>query len=83
MNINLIGIYVNNITEKQAKDFLKEKDIILNDFEFNYLFNKIKNNYKDIINEDILAFKEIKDNLEEENYNKLITLFNEYKKYLH
>ena len=82
MNINLIGIYVNNITENQAKEFLEEKNISLSKDEFDFLFNKIKANYKEIINEDILTFKEIKDKISMQNYIKLISLFNKYKKYL-
>ena len=82
MNINLIGIYVNNITKNQANEFLIENDIYLNEVEFNYLFKKIKTNYKDILNEDIQTFKEIKDNISYNSYIKLISLFNNYKKYL-
>ncbi|MBQ3475313.1 MAG: hypothetical protein IJH20_04015 [Bacilli bacterium] len=82
MNIKLIEIYINNITKNQANDFLEENDIYLNEKEFDYLFSKIKSNYIEIINEDILTFKEIKDNITEQNYIKLISLFNNYKKYL-
>ena len=80
MNIKIIEIYINNITKNQANDFLEENDIYLNEKEFDYLFSKIKSNYKEIINEYILNFKEIKDNITEQNYIRLISLFNKYKK---
>lgn len=82
MNINLIKIYINNLTEKDAKSFLERQDILLNDEEFNYLFQTIKNDYMKIINEDENQINEIKRKIPKKSFNKLYDLFIKYKKYL-
>ena len=82
MNINLIKIYINNLNERDAKSFLERQDILLNDEEFNYLFQTIKNDYMKIINEDENQINEIKRKIQKKSFNKLYDLFIKYKKYL-
>ena len=82
MNIDLIKIYINNLTETEAKRFLEKQDIILENDKFNKIFQLIKNNYKEIIDEDKYILEKIKGYTSIDNYNKLYNLFLKYKKYL-
>lgn len=80
--MNIIEIYINNLTREQAKDFLNNKSIYLTELEFEYLFNIVKNDYIKIIDEDSSIMNNIKNNLSLDNYIKLYNLFTKYKKYL-
>ena len=82
MDIDLIKIYIDNLTRKEAYDFLKNKSINLTNNEFEYLFNIIKTDYKKIIKEDLTTMNNIKNNISLDNYLKLYSLLNKYKKYL-
>ena len=53
MNINLISDYVNKLNVSDVKNFFLKQDIILDDLEIDIIYNYIKDNYKDIIYDDI------------------------------
>ena len=78
MNLNLIKIYINNLKKEDINTFLINNDINLSNEELAYLY-KSKNKYELIINNDKNIFNEFKNNISEENYIKLINLFNKYK----
>ena len=80
--MDLIKVYLNNLTENDSKIFLKNNNIELNEKEFKFLFNEIKNNYKKIIIEDENEINYIKANINNESFKKLFSLLNKYKKYL-
>ena len=78
LNLNVIKIYINRLTKDDVKSFLKKESITLNDTEFDYLFNILKKDYGKILNSDKELFLEIKENINEDAYNKLINIFNKY-----
>ena len=78
--MNLIKIYINNLTKEESDRFLKNNDIFLSNDELEYLYNKVRNNYEDIIKEDKNILEDIENNIDKDNYNKLYILFKEYKK---
>jgi hypothetical protein len=78
LNLNVIKIYINGLTKDDVKSFLKKESITLNDTEFDYLFNILKKDYGKILNSDKELFLEIKENINEDAYNKLINIFNKY-----
>ena len=80
MNINVIENYIKKIDINDMKDFLLKQEIIVNDLELNYLYKIMKTKYKDILDEDILLIYDIKKNINEDAYLKLISIFNKYKK---
>jgi len=79
MNINIIESYINQIEKNDLERFLVKQNIIINEKEKEYLFYILKNKYKDVLNEDILIIYDIKKNINNEAYNKLLELFNKYK----
>ena len=82
MKKELVIKYINNLDEDEVKDFLINNNINLNNEEFEFLFNIVKEKYNDIFDENIYLFKLIRDTINEDAYNKLIKLFNQYKKLL-
>lgn len=79
MNINIIESYINQIEERDLRKFLEKQNISINEKEEKYLFYILKNKYKDVLDEDILIIYDIKKNINNEAYNKLLELFNKYK----
>ncbi|MBR2712529.1 MAG: hypothetical protein IKE73_02345 [Bacilli bacterium] len=79
MNINIIESYINKIEKNDLENFLVKQNIIINEKEKEYLFYILKNKYADVLNEDILIIYDIKKNINEDAYNKLLKLFNKYK----
>lgn len=80
MKDKLIKNYINKITKKDIVLFAEKNNIILSNQELDYIYNLIKNNYKEIISENPNnIFKELKNNVNSNNYNKIIKLFFIYK----
>ena len=79
MNRELIYNYINNISDKDITTFLDKNNIILNDEEYEFLKNIIKEKYNDILDENTYLFKLIKDTINNDAYYKLLELFNKYK----
>lgn len=74
--------YIKNLDKDEVKEYLDNNNIKLNEEEFDFLFNIVKEKYNDIFEENIYLFKLIRDTINEDAYNKLIKLFNQYKKFL-
>ena len=82
MKKEMIIKYIKNLEEDEVKEYLDNNNIKLNEEEFDFLFNIVKEKYNDIFEENIYLFKLIRDTINEDAYNKLIKLFNQYKKFL-
>ena len=78
----LIKEYIKKITEEDIYNFaLKEGITLLND-EVKVIYVYLKNYWEVFLNEDsTFLFEELKEKLKPETYNKLIELYNKYKKY--
>ena len=77
---SLIKQYVNKMTINNINDFAVKHNKNLCENELNLLLNIVKNNYQEILNgKDEIVKKKLKENLAEENYQKIIKLYNEYK----
>ena len=79
MKKELIIKYFNNLSKEEIYEYLDKYNIKLNDEEYDFLINIIKEKYNDLIDENIYLFKLIRDTINEDAYNKLIDLFNKYK----
>ena len=77
--INLIKIYINKIKKEDMNIFLKNNNINLSKKEIDYAYYILKNKYELIIDNDVSIFNDIKDNISEDNYIKLMELYNNYK----
>ena len=79
MNYNLINRYINKLKKDDINNFLKTENIVLTEKELNYIFGIIKNDYIRIIEKDKKIFNDIKKNINEDQYIKLLELFEKYK----
>lgn len=76
----LIGQYVNKLTVDNINDFALKNNINLNEKELNTLLSVAKNHYQNLLNGNDEKVKEyLKINLTNENYEKILNLYNEYK----
>jgi len=78
----LIENYINKLTKEDIIKFSIKNNVVLNDIEVSYLYNIIKEKYKIILDGDTSIFNDIKNNINEKAYNKIIDLYSIYKNYL-
>ena len=76
----IIDNYIKNLTPNDIYLFASKNNIILNNQEFDYVIKTIKNNYKLLLGNDyMLIFNEAKNYLREENYQKILNLYFNYR----
>ena len=76
----LIKRYIEKLTTSDIETFARKNDIILNDNEVEFLYNTIKSDFDKLLkldNEKI--FEKLKENVSDENYNKITSLYLKYK----
>lgn len=75
--------YINSLTEKDIYNFGLKESITLKDEETKTIYLYIKNYWETLIKDDsTFIFEELKEKLRPEVYQKVVELFNKYKKYL-
>lgn len=72
--------YIDKLTIQDIKNFANSNNINLNDDQLYYIFNLIKNDWKQILNSDTYALNKLKEKFDDKNYNKIEKLYYEYKK---
>lgn len=83
----IINNKINNLTLEELKKLTINNNIILNNQELNYIYNIIKKDWNNFLYKDPNPIlKNIKNNINQESYNKLYTLYiyykNKYENYL-
>ena len=77
----LIGEYVKKITEEDIYNFALNEGVKLLDYETKVIYSYIKKYWKVFINDDpTYLFKEIKFKVRNEVYDKIIKLYDKYKR---
>ena len=80
MFTKIIEKNINKLTINDIKDFLIKENIYLNENELNIIYYYIKANWKTLLYGDSSKiFNDLKSKMSNENYNKLVNLFNFYK----
>lgn len=79
----LIKEYIKKITEQDINNFAQKEGITLTNYELQTIYVYIKN-YVDVFLHDdsTYLFEELKEKLQPNTYNKLVELYNKYKKYI-
>jgi len=76
----IIKNYINNLTKNDIVYFALKNNINLNDKELDYVYKTIKTNYKDLLGNNYeYIFKEGKNYITYENYEKICNLFQNYR----
>lgn len=75
--------YINNITEDDIQNLAKNEGLTLSDEELKIIYVYLKNYWEILLNGDTdFIFNELKEKLKPETYNKLVEIYNKYKKML-
>lgn len=83
IKLNIIDLYVRNISKDTITNFAIKNGITLSDEETNFVYHFIKNNYKEAIRDkDSFDFSKYKEKFSEENYVKIESLIKKYISYL-
>ena len=78
---DLIKKYVNMLKREDIVSFAKKKNLLLDKEELELIYNTIKNRYEDIYEDGIKVINEYKNRLKKNTYDKLIEVYENYKKY--
>ena len=77
----VIRKYIETITEKEIEEFAIKEGIKLLDEEKKVIYLYIKNYWETLLEEDsTFIFEELKEKLQPKTYEKVIELYNKYKK---
>lgn len=82
MNKLIIYKYIDRIRKIDIMNYGIKEGIELNDEEINLIYFYIKNRYMDFFNNPDDIFREIEGNVRDNVYNKIIELYNKYKRYI-
>lgn len=78
--LNLIEPYINNITKNDINSFALKNNINLSNNELEFIYNFIKNRYKEVLNNpNNFSLTKYKNNFSNENFVKINGLINRYK----
>ena len=78
--LNIIEPYINNITKNDINSFALKNNINLNNNELEFIYNFIKNRYKEVLNNpNNFSLTKYKNNFSNENFVKINGLINRYK----
>ena len=79
---NIIKNYVDKLTKEDIITYSKKEDIFLNDNLINVIYDEIKNKWKQLYNGNTRVITDLENKINNKAYNKLIDLYNTYKKFL-
>ena len=77
---SLIENYIDLLTKEKLNEFGIKNNIHLSNNELEYLLNLIKNNWEDILVDEKKYMEDLKNNINQIEYEKIKTLFLYYKK---
>ena len=73
---------LDKLTKEDIINYTKKEDIFLNDNEINVIYDEIKNKWKQLYNGNTRVITDLENKINNKAYNKLIDLYNTYKKFL-
>lgn len=82
MNKNLIINYINKITKQDIEKYISKENIQHTKEEIDLIYESIKNDYHEILNNFQNYIQKVKDKLNPNLYNKIIEKYNKYKEFI-
>lgn len=82
MNKNLIINYINKITKQDIEKYISKENIQHTKEEIDLIYESIKNDYNEILNNFQNYIQKVKDKLNPNLYNKIIEKYNKYKEFI-
>ena len=74
----IIKSYIKNLTKNDIVKYSIKNNISLTNYELDYIYNNIKNNYEYILSNPTMYLNEIKNNVSITTYNKIYELYTTY-----
>lgn len=71
--------YIDKMTIQDVKNFANSNNVILSQEQLVYVYNLIKNDWKQILNNDTFVLNKIKEKFDNETSKKIEKLYYEYK----
>lgn len=82
MNKNLIINYINKITKQDIEKYISKENIEHTKEEIDLIYESIKNDYYEILNNFQNYIQKVKGKLNPNLYNKIIEKYNKYKEFI-
>lgn len=83
MDRNMIRKYISKLDRNTINNFALKNKIKLTTDELEIIYNSIKNDYEEFLSSDFYKYMEqYKKKLSENVYNKIVELYEKYKKYI-
>ena len=82
MNKNLIINYINKITKQDIEKYISKENIQYTKEEIDLIYESIKNDYYEILNNFQNYIQKVKDKLNPNLYNKIIEKYKKYKEFI-
>ena len=82
MNKNLIINYIKKMTKEDIQKYISKENIQHTKEEIDLIYNSIKNDYNEILDNFHKYIQKVKDKLNPNLYNKIIEKYNQYKKFI-
>lgn len=82
MNKNLIINYINKITKQDIEKYISKENIQHTKEEIDLIYESIKNDYYEILNNFQNYIQKVKDKVNPNLYNKIIEKYNKYKEFI-
>ena len=79
MNYILLKEYVNKLTIDKLKELTMKNKVFLNDNELYIIYKYIKEKYLEFIKNPDIIINQLKDKITNDNYLKLLNIYNQYK----
>lgn len=79
MNYILLKEYINKLTKEKINELALNNNIFLNNNELDIIFIYIKERYLEFIKNPDNIINEVKNKITNENYLKLLNIYNQYK----
>lgn len=80
MNNFIIKAYIDKLSLNDIYSYALKEKINISDSDANTVYNYIKNRWKDFLNNPENILSEIKEKVNKEVYDKILELYNTYKK---
>ena len=82
MNKQILINYIQKITKEDIQKYISKENIQHTKEEIDLIYESIKNDYNEILNNFQNYIQKVKDKLNKNLYNKIIEKYNQYKKFI-
>lgn len=71
--------YINKLTINDINNFLLKENISINSNDINIIYIYIKNNFDEILKDEIKVLNRVKNDVNKDTYDKILYLYDKYK----